>query len=190
VSLTTKDLAKIPDRPFGVRYKRHPVFKDYIIGTDGSVHSTLHPRYKGQDQRSPRNPFLRLAGSTNNRGYLTISRRTNGYRTDTKIHRMVLETFVGPKPLGLWGLHKNDIKSDNSLSNLEYGSPKKNSEHRIHNRTLRGETNPIIKLTASQVKEIRASPTTWGYGRLLATKFGVTDATISDIKARRCWKHL
>ncbi len=39
------------------------------------------------------------------------------------VHRLVLETFIGPCPDGMWARHLNSIKSDNRLENLEWNTP-------------------------------------------------------------------
>ena len=49
------------------------------------------------------------------------------------VHRLVLETFVGPCPPGLQGCHANDDGTDNRLSNLRWGTPSSNSDDCIRN---------------------------------------------------------
>ena len=43
-----------------------------------------------------------------------------------RIHVLVLETFVGPRPVGLKGLHGDDIKTNSHLSNLRWGTQSEN----------------------------------------------------------------
>lgn len=50
-----------------------------------------------------------------------------------RVHRLVLEAFVGPCPPGLQGLHENDVPSDNRLSNLYWGTPGQNMRDRVRN---------------------------------------------------------
>ena len=53
--------------------------------------------------------------------------RTDGKREYPYIHRLVLEAFVGPAPKDKpYGLHKDDDKGNNTLSNLYWGSPSEN----------------------------------------------------------------
>ena len=51
----------------------------------------------------------------------------------------------------------------------------------------KGEKNGAAKLTADQVLAIRRSSETYA---VLAKAFGVTQATICDIRKRRSWAHL
>jgi hypothetical protein len=43
-----------------------------------------------------------------------------------RIHVLVLETFVGPRPSGLHGLHRDDVKTNGRLSNLRWGTQSEN----------------------------------------------------------------
>jgi hypothetical protein len=43
------------------------------------------------------------------------------------VHTLVLEAFIGPRPAGLLGLHQNDVKPDNSLENLRWGTRTENA---------------------------------------------------------------
>ena len=61
--------------------------------------------------------------------------------TQKRIHTIVLEAFVGPCPRGQQGQHVNDIKSDNKLSNLKYGTPLQNSKDAKANGILVGHAS-------------------------------------------------
>ena len=54
-----------------------------------------------------------------------------------RVHRMVLEAFVGPCPEGMQCRHLNDVKNDNRLNNLAWGTRKENSADAIRNRLAR-----------------------------------------------------
>ena len=49
------------------------------------------------------------------------------------VHRVVLLAFVGPLPDGMVTRHLNDIKFDNRLSNLAYGTWSENMDDRVAN---------------------------------------------------------
>jgi hypothetical protein len=59
-------------------------------------------------------------------------------------HVWVLEAFVGPRPPGALARHLNDVKDDNRLENLEWGTPVQNIEDAFTNggRKLK-ETCPL-----------------------------------------------
>ena len=63
----------------------------------------------------------------NGYGHLSVDfRRVKPYRK-FQVHRLVLETFVGPCPEGMECLHKNGDPSDNRLENLRWGTSSENA---------------------------------------------------------------
>lgn len=133
----------------------------------------------------------------NNKGYIMVTLRRPGVkRTSWAVHRLVLETFVGPCPPNHVTNHKNCDKTDNRLENLEWVPQSYNVEHAIKNghfyfSAKMGERNHASKLTADQVREIRRihAETHCAY-RILADKFGVSRCTIGQIVRRDKWKHI
>lgn len=67
--------------------------------------------------------------------YPTVSLWRNGHRTARCVHHIVLDAFVGPRPHGLEVLHANDVKIDNRLSNLSYGTRSENLHDAVRNGT-------------------------------------------------------
>lgn len=67
-----------------------------------------------------------LALSRDKRGYPRIGLHRNGVRKMARVHVLVLEAFVGPRPDGLEGRHKNGDHTDNRLENLEWGTHSEN----------------------------------------------------------------
>lgn len=49
------------------------------------------------------------------------------------VHSLVLETFVGPCPVGMEALHDNDVRDDNRLSNLSWGTRSQNVLDSVRN---------------------------------------------------------
>lgn len=58
----------------------------------------------------------------------------NGDSKRYAVHRVVLETFVGESPLQV--NHRNEIKTDNRLENLEYVSARENCNYGTRNQRL------------------------------------------------------
>lgn len=50
-----------------------------------------------------------------------------------KVHSLVLEAFVGPRPDGLCGLHGDDDPDNNALDNLRWGTSAENAADSVRN---------------------------------------------------------
>lgn len=74
-------------------------------------------------------------------GYRNVHLYTPGKPKTHRVHILVLETFVGPRPRGMWGLHINDKRYDCRLENLEWGTPSTNYRQSQQNRR-RPESRP------------------------------------------------
>ncbi|WP_353057975.1 NUMOD4 motif-containing HNH endonuclease [Propionimicrobium sp. PCR01-08-3] len=60
----------------------------------------------------------------------------DGTSKSRKVHQLVLEAFVGPRPDGCMALHYNDVKTDNRLVNLRWGTCQENRQDAIRNGLL------------------------------------------------------
>ena len=59
-------------------------------------------------------------------GYVYCSLRDSGRSKNLRVHRLVLEAFVGPCPDGMEALHIDGNKLDNSVENLRWGTHSEN----------------------------------------------------------------
>jgi len=94
-------------------------------------------------------------------GYPAVKIRVAGESKTVCVHRLVLETFVGPKPDGQEACHINGDPTDNRVENLYWGSRSQNmqdmSRHGTHAKIrMPGESHPQAKLTEEDVRQIRA----------------------------------
>jgi hypothetical protein len=122
-------------------------------------------------------------------GYMIIHFYNRGAHEARYVHRVVLETFVGPQPPGMETLHLNNTRDDNRLVNLRWGSKEENERHKeIHGTRLRGEDCPQAKLTPELVRAIRER--TYTSRRELAEEFGCSPANIRSIQIRKSWAHV
>ena len=87
--------------------------------------------------------------------------KSNGYvgqvlgnKKMVRAHRAVWEAFNGKIPNGMQINHKNGIKSDNRLENLELNTPKQNTIHALRSGLF--QRNHIKKLfTEDEIRTIR-----------------------------------
>lgn len=127
--------------------------------------------------------------------YWSVALYKNGVRLDFDVHRLVLETFVGPCPEGMVCRHLDGNGKNNCIDNLRWGTPKENGEDRVrHGTNARpmnsGEGNYWAKLTNEKVLEIRRRFANGQSDRLLAVIFDVKVCTIRGIVKRQTWKHV
>jgi hypothetical protein len=109
---------------------------------------------------------------------------TGAKRYHALAHRLVWQHVYGDIPPGMTVNHKNGLKDDNRIENLELSTPSEQVKH-SHRSGLRdqhGEKNPAAKLTDNQIAQIRLAYDQGGHDmQALADRFGVRFQTISKI---------
>lgn len=124
-----------------------------VVGYEGIYEvSTLGRVYSIKRQITKRNGAVATVGGRILKGILGKSghrsvtlARLNGETTRKYVHRLVLETFVGPCPEGMEACHWNDIPDDNRLSNLRWASRTDNMYDRSRNGKDNNATKNAIK---------------------------------------------
>lgn len=141
-------------------------------------------RIKGQRRAS--------FGSTSNYGYKRACLWAGEKFVFVMIHRLVAEAFI-PNPENKPHVnHKNGVKSDNGISNLEWVTVSENAKH-AYATSLRkahpvlGEKHYASKLTELKVKEIRNSNLSQ---KKLSVQYGVSPSVVGRIKEKKSWKHV
>jgi len=122
-------------------------------------------------------------------GYLRIGIGRSHYF----IHRLVLSAFVEKCPDGHEANHKNGIKTDNRVENLEWTTRQENYNHAMKNklyRKARGENINSAKLSGENVRRILDYNNNGISTRILAYVFGVSMQSIRNILKRKTWKHI
>ena len=143
--------------------------------------------YEVSDQGRLRRNGRILAMNPSPNGYVKTTLCKNGERRDVNTHVLVLEAFVGPRPTGMETLHADDVRRNNKLGNLSWGTRKKNAEDRVaKGRQVSGMAHPHCKLTPEAVAEIRSSkPGTRG----LADKYGVNRSLVRRVRIGQAQVH-
>lgn len=182
----------------------HP---SYGVSDDGRVYSfkTGQPVELAQSRNG--------CASRGREGYPKVKLYTTAsLYVQVKVHHLVAEAFLGPRPEGLVVNHKDGNKDNNRADNLEYVTYSGNNRH-AYQTGLRhptpglkgpahpswrprqpngpGEQSPRHKLTSELVLKMRALSE---HGHLsqreLARLFNVSQTTVSRIVNRVDWAHI
>lgn len=100
------------------------------------------------------------------------------------IASLVLEAFVGKRPIGMLIDHIDGDKDNNNVLNLEYVTPSENVKraYRIGlSKPTRGSAHPFAKLIESQVQVIKQLYVDGLMQKVIAKQFGVDQSMISLI---------
>lgn len=108
------------------------------------------------------------------------------------VHRLVIDAFGPQRPSPYHIVAHNDGNPrNNHISNLRWATHAENAQDKImHGRSLRGERNPKAKLTADDVRAIRAAPERYGMKSELARRYGVNNTLITRIRNGEMWAHV
>lgn len=102
--------------------------KFYEVSDLGRVRSFDRTRRNGRFTRG-----VMLRPGPQRKGYLTVNLCDADSQRSGRVHQLVMSAFVGPTPVGLEVLHRNDIPGDNRLSNLYYGTRAENCDEAFRN---------------------------------------------------------
>jgi hypothetical protein len=129
-----------------------------VVGFEG--------RYEISDQGRVRNLRTRRLLKLNGVRYIHVALQVNGVREDRSVHKLMLAAFVGPCPVGLHALHWDDVKKNNVLSNLRYGTAEDNCADATRNGARR--RGPIMAPgDADRVKDLNKA----GYGVMAIARY-------------------
>lgn len=160
----------------------------YLVDEEGNLYST---NYKNSGKTKKLKPARTPDGY-----YQTMLKRKDGRYISKKIHKLVALAFFGESDLHV--NHKDGVKTNNSVSNLEYCTISENILHAYRTGLMerkRGSLNGNSKITEEDVLFIRNQAKERGryYGRKeLSKKFGISESQVKDIVTRRrnIWPHV
>ena len=105
----------------------------YEVSSTGAVRRVARHVLHGPSGGTSFLPTRLLSPTLQRTGYLQVALHRDGIRTDRKVHHLVAEAFIGPRPPGAWVLHGDDNKLNNAVENLRYGTPSENVADAISN---------------------------------------------------------
>jgi len=147
-------------------WRVYPECHSYVISKCGMIVSLL------------REKPITLRPRPNNSGYMEVNLTLSEGSKMRTVHGIILETFVGRRPLGMQCNHIDGDKKNNKLENLEWVTPSENQKHALRN----GLMKPYRKLTEGDIREIIKMISTGLHTQgQVAKHFKVKQSTISCI---------
>lgn len=156
--------------------KAHPV-SGYLVSEDGETVINPETGYKLRPTKSPT-------------GYMKIG---NYICSGGTVHQLVYEAYVGLVPEGMQINHKNGIKDDNRLENLELVTPKENTVHAYKTGLavgLKGEDNSMAKVEECHIREAYEMFRKGLCNDCVADVLGLHSRYVSLIRHGKRWEYL
>ncbi|WP_430228026.1 NUMOD4 motif-containing HNH endonuclease [Paraburkholderia tropica] len=158
----------------------------YEVSDLGGVRSLDRPGGRGCSDAVRHGRVLKPFVDSGN-GYLAVNLSKCGKARKRTVHTLVLEAFVGPRPMGMEGCHGDGDRTNARLGNLSWDTPSKNwDDKRRHGTATVGERSPSAKLTEDQVSMILVSRLS---SLKLAPLLGVASSTIRAVRLGQNWKY-
>lgn len=153
-----------------VDWKPIPGWEHYQVSNNGEIKN-----HKGYILKPYKNKW----------GYPIVTLCKNGNKTRKAVHRIVCLAFIGD-PGNLDVNHKNKIKTDNCLSNLEYLTKSENEFHSWQNGKKPHRSS--AKITTVQAEEIRNRRVSGEKGKDIAMEYGISEQSVCGIYKGRSWR--
>lgn len=115
----------------GKLWKQIQYFSNYEVSEDGKV----------------RGPNKKLLKSQDHNGYNKVKLKVGKKSKAFFVHTLVSLTFIGPRPSPRHSVnHKNALKKDNRVENLEWASPADQVKHAVENKLVGGPNSNSRKI--------------------------------------------
>lgn len=121
---------------------------------------------------------------TNGRFQITLS-NLHGIKKMHLLHRLVLQSFVGPCPDGMDCCHNDGNPGNNKVGNLRWDTKSENSRD-----VVRHGRSHTAKLTAEDVLRIREARLFGAKTKDLASVYGISQVNLARAATGRGWKHV
>lgn len=173
-----------------------------VVGYEGWYSISNHGGVRSELARMQYEAGRIMIGRENPDGYREVVLYKHGTRVRKSIHRLVCESFIGARDVSVEVNHKNGVKDDNRLENLEYVSRSENQQHRFRvlggkpctqprpEQRARGSRHAGSIMSDAKVLELRARFASGEKARKMANEYGIKVGTVYDILSRRSWTHI
>jgi len=172
-----------------VEYRQIEGQPGYRFGSDGTVWTRLVRTYKA-GRIGPLYVIGRewvCMNPATMDGYYVV--RLAGCRRIRKLHALLLEAFVCRRPDGMVARHLDDVRTNNAITNLAWGTYGENSADALKNGGMKtGDRHSNSKITECDAEEVRVATKYRGYRKDLAEKFGISVSLVNQIRGGRARK--
>lgn len=127
----------------------------YEISNMGRVRSLDRTVYFRDGKRS-RDYKGKILKCKYHHGYQMVNLLKNKEINTVYVHRLVIETFIPKEDGKEWTNHKNGIKSDNRVENLEWCTPSENNNHAVEMGLRKDNVSGLIAYTDTLKKKVVA----------------------------------
>jgi hypothetical protein len=133
-----------------------------------------------------------LNPSPDHHGYPSVWLMERGKRIPRKVHKLVADAFLGPKPSPLHEVaHWDNDRSNPRLSNLRWATKKENHADKLrHGTSNRGERHGLARLTADGIRQAVANIANGSTIRNQAERLGVHRETLGKALRGESWAWL
>lgn len=155
-------------------FKPIPNHNGYEVSNRGNVYS-----YR-------KNKWMKLVPDKD--GYRRVEIRSGETPKTWPVHRLVMLAFVGSSDLQV--NHRNGVKYDNRLENLEYATPSENLRHAMYVLGKHWGHKPRARMTEEEVRIAKKLFRLGMWQRIIASLFGVKRQQISKIVLGQNWPEI
>jgi len=165
-----------------------PDARGYFVTDDGRVLST---NLSGRGDGGRTGPLRELRSWCDHAGYHVVrivyeSRKRGRNRM---VHQLVAEAFHGPRPPGAETRHLDGCRTNNTASNLAWGTRHENmADRRRLGESAAGARNGMAKLTQASVALIRTLLARGHTQQAIGQRFGLAQTAVSKIKRGDRWR--
>ncbi|MEU7243386.1 HNH endonuclease [Streptomyces sparsogenes] len=154
-----------------------PDFPRYTICSDGTLYGWRYAK--------PLKPKLTRWG------YHEVTLADRGRTRTVKVHTLVLDAFVGPRPTGMEAAHMDGNSINNDVGNLAWVTHAENIAHKAtHGTKVQGERFWSARLNVDKVRDIRRRYADGESAHSMAAEFGVSRGSVWRAATGQSWKHV
>lgn len=190
--LDAPSLHSVDDEPsmFGDFYFMEKEIWNQIKEYEGFYDISSFGKVKSKTRKWKISNDSEIAQNLNKDGYLTVHLSKFGVAKRFMVHRLVCLSFIANPKNKSEVNHKNGIKTDNRLENLEWATSSENKKHAFDTGlqvSKKGILHPKSKLSEKDVLEIRDSNDKI---KNISKKYGIGIRQVFAIRSKKYWKHL